>query len=42
MLRPAAAGESPQGLKPNCPRTSNGTAEAVPLQTFLSATETHQ
>src|SRR5664279_4980811 len=29
--------ELPQGLKPNSPRPPNGTAEAVPLQRFLSS-----
>ncbi len=33
----------PQGLKPNSPGTGNGTAEAVPLQSFLpSVTETDE
>jgi hypothetical protein len=35
MLTPAAAGEFPQGLKPNSTRPRNGTAEAVPLQTGI-------
>jgi hypothetical protein len=35
--------EFPQGLKPNSPRTCNGTAEAVPFQSLPSlATETDE